>query len=120
MSRCLVTGAAGFIGRSLVSALLARGESVRGIDNFITGKRANVVGLEAVELIEGDLRHSDTCAQACAGVETVFYHAALASVSRSAEVPTQTNAHCVTTGTRISLNRVFYTLCELTGCRGAG
>jgi NAD(P)-dependent dehydrogenase (short-subunit alcohol dehydrogenase family) len=51
----LVTGAAGFIGRSIAAALLARGESVRGIDNFITGKRSNLVGLEAMEFMEGDL-----------------------------------------------------------------
>ena len=49
MARYLVTGVAGFIGRSIAAALLERGETVRGIDNFITGKRANLVGLEAME-----------------------------------------------------------------------
>ena len=39
LARYLVTGAAGFIGRSIAAALLARGETVRGIDGFITGKR---------------------------------------------------------------------------------
>jgi len=39
LARYLVTGVAGFIGRSIAAALLARGETVRGIDNFITGKR---------------------------------------------------------------------------------
>ena len=55
LAKYLVTGAAGFIGRSIAAALLERGESVRGVDSFITGKRANLAGLEAMEFIEGDL-----------------------------------------------------------------
>ena len=66
MARYLVTGAAGFIGRSIAAALLARGETVRGIDNFITGKRDNLIGLEAMEFIEGDLADPAACARACA------------------------------------------------------
>lgn len=96
MARYLVTGAAGFIGRSIVAELLARGESVRGIDNFITGKRANLAGLEAMEFIEGDLADPDICAKACAGVEVVFHEAALASVPRSVDDPISTNLNCVT------------------------
>jgi len=92
----LVTGAAGFIGRSIAAALLARGETVRGIDNFITGKRSNLVGLEAMEFIEGDLTNPAACAQACAGVEVVFHEAALASVPRSVADPVATNENCVT------------------------
>src|ERR1039458_5859120 len=79
----LVTGAAGFIGRSIAAALLARGETVRGIDSLITGKRSNLVGLEAMEFLEGDLADPAACAKACAGVEIVFHEAALASVPRS-------------------------------------
>ena len=67
MASYLVTGAAGFIGRSIAAALLARGETVRGIDNFITGKRSNLAGLEAMEFIEGDLADPAVCAKACAG-----------------------------------------------------
>jgi UDP-glucose 4-epimerase len=91
----LVTGAAGFIGRSIAAALLARGESVRGIDSFITGKRSNLVGLEAMEFIEGDLADPAACAKACAGVEIVFHEAALASVPRSVADPVATNRNCV-------------------------
>jgi len=90
-----VTGAAGFIGRSIAAALLKRGDTVRGIDNFITGKRANLVGLEAMEFIEGDLTDPEACARACAGVEIAFHEAALASVPRSVADPVGTNAHCV-------------------------
>ena len=95
MPRYLVTGAAGFIGRSIAAALLARGESVRGIDNFITGRRSNLDGLEAMEFVEGDLTQAADCAKACDGVDIVFHEAALASVPRSVANPLATNAHCV-------------------------
>jgi nucleoside-diphosphate-sugar epimerase len=91
----LVTGVAGFIGRSIAAALLARGERVRGIDSFITGKRSNLAALEAMEFIEGDLADPAVCAKACAGVEIVFHEAALASVPRSVDDPVSTNRNCV-------------------------
>jgi nucleoside-diphosphate-sugar epimerase len=95
LARYLVTGAAGFIGRSIAAALIERGETVRGIDNFITGKRANLAGLEAMEFLEGDLADPAACAKACAGVEIVFHEAALASVPRSVADPVATNVACV-------------------------
>ena len=91
-----MTGAAGFIGRSIAAALLKRGESVRGVDNFITGKRSNLAGLEGMEFVEGDLTNPADCARACDGVEVVFHEAALASVPRSVADPAGTNLHCVT------------------------
>ncbi len=96
LPKYLVTGAAGFIGRSIAAELLQRGESVRGIDNLITGKRANLIGLEAMEFVEGDLTDPAACAMACEGVEIVFHEAALASVPRSVADPVNTNLHCVT------------------------
>lgn len=96
LPKYLVTGAAGFIGRSIAAELLKRGESVRGIDNFITGKRTNLVGLEAMEFVEGDLTDPAVCASACQGTEIVFHEAALASVPRSVADPAGTNLHCVT------------------------
>lgn len=95
MARYLVTGAAGFIGRSIAAALLSRGETVRGIDNFITGKKKNLIGLEAMEFIEGDLTDPAACAKACKGVDIVFHEAALASVPRSVADPVGTNVNCV-------------------------
>ena len=95
MAKYLVTGAAGFIGRSIAAALLKRGDSVRGVDSFITGKRANLTGLEAMEFIEGDLADPAVCVKACAGVEIVFHEAALASVPRSVADPAATNRNCV-------------------------
>jgi UDP-glucose 4-epimerase len=95
LARFLVTGAAGFIGRSIAAALLARGDSVRGIDSFITGRKSNLAGLEAMEFLEGDLADPVACARACAGAEIVFHEAALASVPRSVADPVSTNVNCV-------------------------
>ena len=96
MSQYLVTGAAGFIGRSIAAALLARGERVRGVDNFVTGKRANLVGLEEMEFVEGDLTEAEVCRRVCADVEIVFHEAALPSVPRSVANPVETHRNCVT------------------------
>ncbi len=95
MAKYLVTGAAGFIGRSIAAALLKRGDTVRGVDSLITGKRANLIGLGAMEFIEGDLADPAVCAKACAGVEVIFHEAALASVPRSVADPVGTNRNCV-------------------------
>ena len=95
MAKYLVTGVAGFIGRSIAAELLARGESVRGIDSFITGKQTNLIGLDAMEFIEGDLADPVACVKACDGVEIVFHEAALASVPRSVADPVGTNVNCV-------------------------
>jgi UDP-glucose 4-epimerase len=91
MTKYLVTGAAGFIGRSIAAELLTRGESVRGIDNLSTGKRENLAGLEAMEFIEADLNDANACATACHDVGVVFHKAALASVPRSVVDPISTN-----------------------------
>jgi UDP-glucose 4-epimerase len=95
LAKYLVTGAAGFIGRSIAAALLGRGEMVRGIDNLSTGKRSNLVGIEAMDFIVGDLADPAACARACDGVEIVFHEAALASVPRSVADPVGTNVACV-------------------------
>jgi nucleoside-diphosphate-sugar epimerase len=95
LAKYLVTGAAGFIGRSIAAALIARGDSVRGVDNFATGKRANLLGLEAMGFVEGDLADLDVAREACAGVEVVFHEAALPSVPRSVIDPIASNVACV-------------------------
>ena len=91
MSECLVTGAAGFIGSSLVQALLAAGHTVRGVDNFSTGKRENLAGIGALTLVEGDLAEPAVAAKACRGVEIVFHEAAIPSVPRSVADPLGSN-----------------------------
>ncbi len=91
--RVLVTGGAGFIGSNLVHALLERGDTVRVLDNFATGNRANLAGLEDdVEIIEGELRSYERVHNAVRGVEVVFHQGALPSVPRSVQDPLTTSA----------------------------
>jgi UDP-glucose 4-epimerase len=98
METYLVTGAAGFIGRSIAAELLARGKIVRGIDNFVTGKRENLLGLEAMDFIEADINDAAAVAKACRGVECIFHEAAIPSVPRSIEDPVASN-HAGVSGT---------------------
>jgi nucleoside-diphosphate-sugar epimerase len=92
----LVTGGAGFIGSNLVSALLEKGRKVRVLDNFLTGKRENLVGLaerygDSFQLIEGDLRDIEATHRAVEGVEFVLHQGALPSVPRSVADPVLSN-----------------------------
>ena len=95
MPKYLVTGVAGFIGRSIAAALLQRGDAVRGVDNLSTGKRENLIGLEQMDFICGDLANPVDCAQACQGIDTIFHEAALPSVPRSVADPLSTNVACI-------------------------
>jgi UDP-glucose 4-epimerase len=91
--KALVTGGGGFIGSNLVRALLARGDEVSVLDNFSTGSRANLAGLEHdVQLVEGDLRSYERVHAAIRGVEVVFHQGALPSVPRSVQDPLTTTA----------------------------
>lgn len=84
MALYLISGVAGFIGSSLAHELLARGERVRGFDNFETGKRENVGELEGrIDFREMDLSDTRALAQACKGVDYVLHQAAIPSVPRS-------------------------------------
>jgi nucleoside-diphosphate-sugar epimerase len=91
MALFLVTGVAGFIGSSIARALIARGDKVRGIDNFSTGKRENLIGLESIELIEGDLNAAGIAERGCRATNYIFHEAALPSVPRSVENPIESN-----------------------------
>ena len=95
MAKYLVTGVAGFIGRSIAAALLGRGDSVRGVDNFSTGKRENLIGLDGMEFVEGDLADAEVCREVCEGIEIIFHEAALPSVPRSVIDPVGSNIACV-------------------------
>ena len=92
MSRCLVTGGAGFIGSNLVDALVAQGDQVRVFDNLSTGKKENLAQVESkIEFIHGDLRDKEALHQAMQGVDYVFHIAALRAVLRSVDDPVETN-----------------------------
>jgi UDP-glucose 4-epimerase len=91
--KVLVTGGAGFIGSNLVRALLARGDTVRVLDNFATGRRENLAELlDDVEVVEGDLRSYERVHTAVQGVEIVFHQGALGSVPRSVQDPLTSTA----------------------------
>ncbi len=87
MTVSLVTGGAGFIGSHLTHALLARGDQVRVLDNFSTGKRENLNSNPNLEILEGDLRDQAQVADAVRGVDLVFHHAAFISVPLSMQDP---------------------------------
>ena len=91
MSSYLVTGGAGFIGSHLAEELTRRGERVRVVDSFITGKRRNLAHLPDVELIEGDLADFAVAQGAVAGMDFVLHQAAIPSVPRSVEDPITSN-----------------------------
>lgn len=91
--KALVTGGAGFIGSNLVRALLERGDDVRVLDNFSTGSRRNLDGLERdVEVVEGELRSYERVHNAVRGTEVVFHLGALGSVPRSVQDPLTSSA----------------------------
>ncbi|SEP74619.1 NAD-dependent epimerase/dehydratase family protein [Natrinema salaciae] len=87
-STILVTGGAGFIGSHLVDALAPRNE-VRVLDNFTTGDRAHLP--DDVTVVEGDVGDPIALQKAARGVDVIFHHAALVSVSQSVDEPRQSN-----------------------------
>ena len=92
MALYLITGVGGFIGSSLARALLARGESVRGIDNFVTGKRENISEiLNKIDFREADVTNLDAMHESCAGVDYVLHQAAIPSVPKSVLDPLASN-----------------------------
>ncbi len=107
MSRVLVTGGAGFIGSHVADALLARGEQVVIVDDFSSGKRANVPA--GATLVEGDLADAGVAERAVAGCERVVHCAARPSVTLSVADPVASNRANLQASARLLL-----------ACRDAG
>jgi len=92
MALYLITGVGGFIGSSLARALLERGESVRGIDNFATGRRENLTEiLDRIDFQEGSILDAEAMRKACQGVDYVLHEAAIPSVPKSVLDPVASN-----------------------------
>ena len=85
----LVTGGAGFIGSNIAETLVRRGARVRILDDFSTGKRANIAPfLGSVALMRGDIKNLAACRRAVKGVGYVLHQAAIRSVPKSMDRPT--------------------------------
>jgi nucleoside-diphosphate-sugar epimerase len=90
--KVLVTGGAGFIGSHVVERLVVEGHEVRVLDNFSTGRRANLDACaEHVELIEADIRTPGAIRRAARDCEVVLHLAAVPSVPRSIADPVTTH-----------------------------
>jgi len=109
MPTALITGVSGFIGSNLADALLDRGYTVNGIDNFATGRKQNLDRLldrAAFDFTEGDITELETAADIVTDVDYVFHQAAVPSVPRSVEDPvTSTDANCTGTATVLDAAR---------------
>lgn len=97
MATYLVTGGAGFIGSHLVDALVERGDDVRVIDDFSSGRLENLAHHgNRIEIVRGDIRDTETVMQAVRGAQYILHQAAIPSVTRSVEDPLTTNEANIT------------------------
>lgn len=95
-SKVLVTGGAGFIGSNLAEELIRQGAKVVIIDNLVTGFRENLEEIKGdFDFVEADLNDEQKLGKAIENVEIVFHQAALPSVPRSVENPSETHEACV-------------------------
>ncbi|MEM3823589.1 MAG: SDR family NAD(P)-dependent oxidoreductase, partial [Candidatus Bathyarchaeia archaeon] len=94
MARILVTGGAGFIGSHLVDKLMTEGFDVVVLDNFYSGKLANVSSHMSKHnfcLIKGDVRKRADVERALTDVDYVFHLAAIVDVETSVKNPSLVN-----------------------------
>jgi nucleoside-diphosphate-sugar epimerase len=88
----LVTGGAGFIGSHIAAALIEGGARVRIIDDLSTGHLENVAEIGGdIDFIQASLCDRTAVSRALEGVELVFHEAAIPSVPRSVDEPTETH-----------------------------
>jgi len=88
----LITGGAGFIGSNIASVLIEKGDEVRILDNFSSGRQENIDSLPgSVDVIEGDIRDYWTVVDAVREIDYVLHQAALPSVPRSVKNPLTSN-----------------------------
>jgi len=97
--KCLVTGAAGFIGSHLVEELLAAGHVVAGLDDFSTGREQNLAAVTShpdLRMVRGSVLDRQALDELTAGADCVFHLAAAvgAFVIRDKTLESlQTNIH---------------------------
>jgi len=106
----LVTGGAGFIGRSVCHELLRRGYGVRVLDSLIdqvhgTSSHDDLCGSD-VEFLRADIRDGDAVANALSGIDSVIHLAAEVGVGQSMyEVERYTSTNDV--GTAVLFERLI-------------
>ena len=99
MAKYLITGIAGFIGSALATALVERGEEVRGLDNYLTGRASNLAEISGrIDFRESDLRDAAAVRTACEGIDYILHIGALPSVPLSVQNPAPSHA-CNVEGT---------------------
>jgi nucleoside-diphosphate-sugar epimerase len=77
--KVLVTGGASFIGSTLADQLIAKGATIRAVDDLTSGHRDNIqnhIAAGKVEFVHADLREPGVARSAVAGIDTVFHLAA--------------------------------------------
>ena len=90
MTQFLVTGGAGFIGSHITHKLINNHHRVRVLDNFSTGKEANLHGLNGdLEIQRGDIRDIRAVQDAVQNVDIIFHEAAFVSNPQSLLEPTE-------------------------------
>lgn len=86
--KIIVTGGAGFIGSHLVDLLIANNHDVTVLDNFSTGRKANLDHVkDKIQLIECDLSLNGDWVKYFKEVDWVFHLAALADIVPSIQKP---------------------------------
>lgn len=100
----LVTGGAGFIGSHLVDRVISEGHDAVVLDNFASGKKANLsdaLQTGKLTLIDGSILNEADLSRAMEGVDVVF-HLAVECVRKSIGDPVN-NHHINATGTLMAL-----------------
>ena len=88
MSNILVTGGAGFIPSCIVDNLLQKGHKIISVDNFVTGKKENVLKKEGLRFVEADVNNYEQIAPLFENeIDYIFHYAALVGVNRTLENP---------------------------------
>ncbi len=88
----VVTGGAGFIGSHIASALVESGATVRVIDNLSTGYEKNIEAIgSGIDFVKADVADEQALNKVLRGVELIFHEAAIPSVPRSVDQPTETH-----------------------------